>query len=107
MLLKWRFTQKDLDEVLAAQASILQSAARLVAPGGRLIYVTCSLFKSENEAQAEKFLKSVNNFRVVSPGKVWDKTPPKGKTDADSYLWLTPHQDGVDGFFAAIFERAE
>ena len=73
--LKWRFTRTDLDEVIAAvQQAILQSAARLVKPGGKLIYATCSVLKDENERQIEEFLKSVNNFRVVCAQKVWDKT---------------------------------
>jgi 16S rRNA (cytosine967-C5)-methyltransferase len=103
--LKWRFTQKDLDEVLALQQSILQSAARLVKPGGRLIYATCSLFKNENDQQVEKFLRNVNDFRVVSAEKIWDKT--SGDEGLASYLWVTPHTDGVDGFFAAVLERQQ
>jgi 16S rRNA (cytosine967-C5)-methyltransferase len=101
--LKWRFTQKDLDEMLVLQQSILQSASRLVKPGGRLIYATCSIFKNENDDQIERFLKSVNHFRVVCAQKIWDKTSDGGS--APSYLHVTPHQDGVDGFFAAVLER--
>ncbi len=110
--LKWRFTQKDLDEVVAVQQSILQSAARLVKPGGRLIYATCSVLQEENELQAAQFLKTVNNFeggkehfKVVCAKKIWDKNSTAGDADEVSYLSITPHQDGVDGFFAAIFER--
>lgn len=103
--LKWRFSQKDLDEVKAAQASILESASRLVKLGGRLIYATCSVLKEENEQQLEEFLKKSNNFTVVCAKKIWDKTTPSSETDEVSYFWVTPHQDGVDGFFAAILER--
>lgn len=102
--LKWRFTQKDLEEVIAVQQSILQSAARLVKPGGRLIYATCSLLKSENENQVDNFLKTVNDFRVVSAKKIWDKTGGSERESA-SYLSINPHQDGMDGFFAAVLER--
>jgi 16S rRNA (cytosine967-C5)-methyltransferase len=103
--IKWRFNEKDLQEVLAVQQSILQSAARLVKPGGRLIYATCSILQSENERQVEEFLKNVNNFRVVCARKLWDKNSFDGDADAASYLSVTPHQDGVDGFFAAVLER--
>lgn len=108
--LKWRFTQKDLDEVLAVQESILQSASRLVKPGGRLIYATCSILKSENDLQAQNFIKNNSNFRVVCAEKVWNKNTSANanelsENDNVSYLWVTPHQDGVDGFFAAVFER--
>jgi 16S rRNA (cytosine967-C5)-methyltransferase len=103
--LKWRFTQADLDEVTAVQQSVLASAARLVKPGGRLIYATCSILEIENERQVEHFLKNVNHFRVVCARKIWDKTLPAGDADDASFLWVTPHQDGVDGFFAAVLER--
>src|SRR5262249_19958850 len=105
--LKWRFVAQDLQEVLQVQQSILQSAARLVKPGGRLIYVTCSVFKDENERQMETLLTNINNFRVVSPEKIWDNPQSKGKNGENSYLWLPSHQDGVDGFFAAVLERTQ
>ncbi len=104
--LKWRFTQKDLDEVIAVQQSVLQSALRLVKPGGRLIYATCSVLKEENENQIAEVLKTVNNFRVVCAQKIWDKNPVNDE-GAVSYLSLTPHEDGVDGFFAAVLERTQ
>jgi 16S rRNA (cytosine967-C5)-methyltransferase len=108
--LKWRFTPTDLAEVIAVQQSVLVSASRLVKPGGRLIYATCSILKDENERQIEQFLKTVNNFKVVSAQKVWDKTtsanqPCLGNEGGACYLQLTPHEDGVDGFFAAVLER--
>jgi 16S rRNA (cytosine967-C5)-methyltransferase len=103
--LKWRFTKKDLENVVKVQQLILLSATRLVKPGGRLVYVTCSIFKGENERQIEWLLKNVNNFRVVCARKIWDKSNSVSKTDEVSYLSVTPHQDGVDGFFAAVLER--
>ena len=103
--LKWRFTQKDLDEVVALQQSILQSAARLVKPGGRLIYATCSILKDENDDQIKKFLTTSNNFRVVCAKKIWDKKGALDEPGPVSFLELTPHQDGVDGFFAAVLMR--
>jgi 16S rRNA (cytosine967-C5)-methyltransferase len=103
--LKWRFTPQDLAEVIAAQAAILQSAARLVKPGGLLVYATCSLLSEENEAQVEALLKTVSNFRVVTPGQMWDKAPPPEQPLRDACLRVSPHQDGVDGFFAAALVR--
>lgn len=105
--LKWRFSRTDLDEVLAVQKAIVLSAARLVKPGGRLIYATCSIFKDENEKQVDELLRNVNNFRVVCAKKIWDKNFVNDTSDGVSYLSLTPHQDGVDGFFAAVFERLQ
>lgn len=110
--LKWRFTRNDLNEVTALQSTILQSAARLVKPGGRLIYATCSVLQEENELQIDQFLKNVNNFdknvrkfKVVCAEKIWDKNSKAGDSGSISYLSITPHKDGVDGFFAAVLER--
>lgn len=105
--LKWRFTQKDLDEVCDVQSRILRSAMRLVKPGGRLIYATCSILREENEMQIEQLLKESNHFKVVCAKKIWDKNPTRDTQDPVSYLSLTPHEDGVDGFFAAVLERAQ
>src|SRR6185437_5237700 len=52
---KWRLTPRDLVELPALQAEILDSAARLVRPGGRLVYATCSLLREEDEEQIERF----------------------------------------------------
>jgi len=103
--LKWRFTAQDLAEVIEVQGKILESAARLVKPGGRLIYATCSFLKSENDQQVALLLQKLHDFRVVCAQKVWDKAPLDSVADEVSYLWVTPHQDGVDGFFAAVLER--
>ncbi len=103
--LKWRFTQQDLDEVCAVQQEILGSAARLVKVGGRLIYATCSIFKIENELQIENFLTANKNFRVVCAQKIWNKELSLECDGSPSYFNVTPHEDGVDGFFAAVLER--
>ncbi len=103
--LKWRFSAQDLLQVTAIQQSILQSAARLVKPGGHLVYVTCSVLKKENEDQVAQFLKIGNHFRVVCDKKIWDKSRAGNEENDTSYIRLTPHQDGVDGFFASVLEH--
>jgi len=108
--LKWRFVAQDLQEVMALQEKILQSASKTVAVGGRMIYATCSILTCENEVQVEKFIKSNSNFRVVCADKVWNNVCAGKEIIVDenvpvSYLAVTPHQDGVDGFFAAVLER--
>lgn len=102
--LKWRFSPKDLEEVLDVQARIFQSAARLVKPGGRLVYATCSIFKAENDRQIDRFLANNQQFRVVCAEKIWNKLTDDNQT-APAYFSVTPHEDGVDGFFAAVLER--
>ena len=63
---KWRLTPEDLAELTALQAEILDSAERLVRPGGRLVYVTCSLLREENEAQVERFLGGACGFHAAA-----------------------------------------
>ena len=102
---KWRATPNDLAELQIRQHDILASAARLVKPGGRLAYVTCSLLVEENEAQAERFLDETPDFTPLPAAQAWDEaigTPCPGGGD---YLRLTPAQHGTDGFFVALFER--
>jgi len=103
---KWRATPQDLAELQVRQHDILASAARLVKPGGRLAYVTCSLLREENEAQAERFLAETADFARLPMTEAWAEafsTPcPAGTGD---FLRLTPAQHGTDGFFVALFER--
>lgn len=99
--LKWRFQAEDLQELKNLQASILKSAARLVKPGGKLVYITCSIFPDENTWQAKQFLANNPTFRVARPDKLWDKhiTLQEG---IGPYLQLSPHKDGTDGFFGIV-----
>lgn len=103
--LKWRLTEKDVKDLMQKQLSILTSASRLVKQGGRLIYVTCSLLKNENETTVKHFLESNANFKVVCAKKIWNKEATDVSDASPSYLVLTPGQDGTDGFFAAVMER--
>jgi 16S rRNA (cytosine967-C5)-methyltransferase len=102
---KWRLTPGDLEELRALQVSIIDSAARLVKPGGRLVYATCSFLREENEAQVERFLAASPDFVLVPAAKVW-RAKIAGKYPAPGeMLRLTPARHGTDGFFVAILER--
>jgi 16S rRNA (cytosine967-C5)-methyltransferase len=103
---KWRATPNDLAELQIRQHDILASAARLVKPGGRLAYVTCSLLREENEAQAERFLEETPDFTLYPAARAWDEAIATPCPTIGDYLRLTPAQHGTDGFFVAIFERA-
>jgi 16S rRNA (cytosine967-C5)-methyltransferase len=95
-----RLKEADLAEIMPKQAMILDQAQRLVKPGGRLIYATCSLLNEENEAQVEGFLLRHPDFRLLNAGET---LPPALHSPM---LRLTPLKHGTDGFFAALLEKA-
>lgn len=105
---KWKLTPEQLAEVAEKQASVLDSASRLVSPGGRLVYVTCSVLPQENEAQVERFLGANPQFFAHPVSEVWSEVLPgvdyPGEADTPS-LRLTPSDHGTDGFFIAILGR--
>lgn len=98
-----RTTQTDLEELLVKQAAILDRAATLVRPGGRLIYATCSLLRAENADQVQAFLGRNPQFSLVPSLSPF---MPEALRERDMVA-LTPARDGTDGFFAAVMERAE
>jgi 16S rRNA (cytosine967-C5)-methyltransferase len=101
--LKWRQTADAIAELAPKQASILASAARLVRPGGRLVYATCSFLTQENEAVVDGFLASHPEFALVPAGEALAEQRialPMG-----DYFSLWPHLHATDGFFAAVLTR--
>jgi 16S rRNA (cytosine967-C5)-methyltransferase len=103
---KWRLKPDDLAELTALQADILDSASRLVKPGGRLIYVTCSLLREEDEAQVEKFLAGHPDFSLLPIAEVWPEAVGGECPTRKPMLRLTPERHGTDGFFVAVMARA-
>jgi 16S rRNA (cytosine967-C5)-methyltransferase len=99
---RWRAEDVGLAGLLTLQAGILDSAARLVKPGGRLVYATCSLLPEENEAQVAAFLAGHPEFQVVPLGEVAPQITDSALPD---YLSLTPARHDTDGFFAAVMQR--
>ncbi len=102
---RWRSLGPGLAELVPLQQTILRSAARLVKPGGRLIYATCSLLDEENQAQVQHFLADHADFTLLPYGAVWDSLTSAPRPCAGDLLQLTPAQHGTDGFFAAIMVR--
>ncbi|AKJ28063.1 RsmB/NOP family class I SAM-dependent RNA methyltransferase [Caldimonas brevitalea] len=106
--LKWRQSPKAVEELTAKQLAILQSAARLLKPGGRLVYATCSVLAEENERIAEQFLEQAQrSFKPVPAGEVLEHArvaEPNLLVEGD-HLRLWPHRHATDGFFAAVWER--
>lgn len=99
---RWRAPDLGLEALVALQARILTSAARLVKPGGRLVYATCSVLSEENEAQLAAFLAAHPAFRLVPLQEAAPHLP--GLAQAD-HLSLTPAGHETDGFFAAVLAR--
>ncbi len=103
--MKWRQTPEAVANLAEKQKSILAAAARLVKPGGRLVYATCSILEEENRCIAESFLAGHAQFVLRPVGEVFRKE--RIELGMGEYLELWPHRHGTDGFFAAVFERAE
>jgi 16S rRNA (cytosine967-C5)-methyltransferase len=103
--LKGRQTPEGVLELNAKQTAILEAAAALVKPGGRLVYGTCSLLREENEDIVEKFLATHPEFSIVPVSEVLGR---QGIVipGCDRYLELRPHLHDTDGFFAAVMQRA-
>lgn len=103
---RWRQLGPALDELTDLQQSILVSAARLVKPGGRLIYATCSLLPRENGLQIDRFLKDHYDFSLLPVSEVWQALlPSQPQPSTGDTLSLNPLDHGTDGFFAAILLR--
>jgi 16S rRNA (cytosine967-C5)-methyltransferase len=102
--LKTRQTAEGLAELNAKQRAILEAAAALVKPGGRLVYGTCSLLREENEEIVEAFLAAHPDFRLVPAGEVLERQGVR-VPGAGPYLRLYPHVHETDGFFAAVMDR--
>jgi len=101
--LKWRHGPAAVAEMAAKQRRILAAAARLVKPGGRLVYATCSILHDENEAVAENFAASHAEFAPLACAELL--AAQRISLAAGARLQLWPHVHGTDGFFAAAFER--
>ncbi|WP_313623229.1 RsmB/NOP family class I SAM-dependent RNA methyltransferase [Achromobacter sp.] len=102
--LKWRQHPEALAELGQLQERILNSAARCVAPGGRLVYATCSLLAEENEVQADRFLASHPDFERLDAAEILGARCESLNLQGP-YVQLRPDVHGTDGFFAAVFER--
>jgi 16S rRNA (cytosine967-C5)-methyltransferase len=105
--LKWRQTPQAITELVAKQTAIVNSAARLVKSGGRLVYATCSLLAAENQGIADAFSETHREFEPVDAAEALSS---QGVADAallteGGCLRLWPHRHGSDAFFAAVWRR--
>ncbi len=108
---KWRLKPDVLTARIKDQQSVLARAAISVKPGGRLVYVTCSILADENTDQITHFLNKNAHFSCIPWRKAWadaiDTAAPRASADGrDDTLLLTPATHGTDGFFVAVLRRA-
>jgi 16S rRNA (cytosine967-C5)-methyltransferase len=104
--IRWRRQESDLAVLAATQRQMLQNAAAVVAPGGRLVYATCSSEPEENEQVADWFLQSTDRFTLLNAR---DAHPalPESVVDGRGHLRTVPDRHGLEGFFGAVFERTD
>jgi 16S rRNA (cytosine967-C5)-methyltransferase len=110
--LKWRQSLQIVQEMAVRQEAILQSASRLLKPGGRLLYATCSLLPQENEEIAQVFSQGHADFTRVPVGSVLAQLKIEngaslcsGGAGGIDFLRLWPHRHRTDGFFAAVWVK--
>ncbi len=105
---KWRLRPGSLDARIAEQTQVLDRAARLLRPGGRLTYVTCSLLPQENDAAVSGLLSRSDDLQVVEARAVVDGIVPaladRVRFSAHG-LQMSPARTGTDGFYVASLER--
>lgn len=102
--IKWRRQAAHLQDFADRQLQMLQRAAEVVAPGGRLVYATCSSESIENEDVARRFAAGRPGFRHVDAGTCHPSLPPEVVDDSGD-LRTTPDQHGLEAFFGTVFQR--
>jgi 16S rRNA (cytosine967-C5)-methyltransferase len=110
---KWRLKPHALEKRQVEQRAVLDTGAAHVKPGGRLVYITCSLFKSENRDQIDGFLMANPAFALVPTAEAWatasyatlDGAAPASADGNTDTLLLSPARHGTDGFFVAVMQR--
>lgn len=106
---RWRLTPEMLAERQQTQAILLNKARAMVAPGGRIVYITCSVLASEGRDQINRLLATANELELADIAAIWDDTVRKAgggrcPPTVDNMLQLLPRRDGCDGFFVAVFQ---
>ncbi|HLF21429.1 MAG TPA: RsmB/NOP family class I SAM-dependent RNA methyltransferase [Aestuariivirga sp.] len=107
---KWRLTAKQLTQRIKDQQQVLERAEKLVKPGGRLVYITCSVLPEENGDQVRLFLAAHADFALIPYTEQWRAAiggePPVSADGSAQTLLLTPASHDTDGFFIAVMKKA-
>jgi 16S rRNA (cytosine967-C5)-methyltransferase len=102
--IKWRRREDDLVTLAAAELTMLQRAAQAVAPGGRLVYATCSSEPDENDGVVNAFLAGTERFVRMDAREAAPELAPS-VVDDRGWLRTEPHRHGLEAFFGAVFGR--
>ena len=102
--IRWRRREHDLPALAAAELTMLQHAAEQVAPGGRLVYATCSSEPEENEGVADAFLATTPGFTALHASAATTRLA-ETLIDRRGHLRTQPDLHGLEAFFGAVFER--
>ena len=103
--IRWRRTPADVSSMASLQRRMIRQASAVVAPGGRLVYATCSSEPEENEAVAEDFLASAGPFVAVDARRAHPLLPA-ATVDDRGHFRTSPDAHGLECFFGAVFERS-
>ena len=99
-------TPEYLEKLNQTQRELLDIAYDKTKSGGRIIYITCSIFKDENENIVEPFVKAHGDVRLLNLRELWEqKLKAPYPCISNEYLRLSPLATGTDGFFLAIIEK--
>jgi 16S rRNA (cytosine967-C5)-methyltransferase len=103
---RWRLAPSDAAELVALQRRLLRSAARLLRPGGRLLYAVCTWLPRETREQRRWLLEAEPSLRAVALETAWGRLlGGECPLTSEGDVLLTPARHGTDGFFLALFER--
>ena len=107
--LKWRLTPAELDRINAVQKSVLEEAAKLLKPEGRIVYATCSVLQRENQDVVHAFLAAHPEFELLNATDILAKQgvtlPDFQKAEFADFFVMLPHRHHTDGFFAAVLQK--
>ena len=107
--LKWRLTPQELERINAVQKSVLEEAAKLLKPQGRIVYATCSVLERENQLVVKEFLQTHPEFELLNATDILAKQgvvlPDFQKEEFGDFFVMLPHRHQTDGFFAAVLQK--
>ncbi len=96
--MRWRISPDSLNQHVSLQIELIEQGLRHLAPGGRLVYATCTFRREENEAVVAAALSRRQNLRLVRP------SVSTAMFDSNGFFKTFPHRHGTDGFFAAVLQ---